>query len=74
MEIHQFEPLCLFHQRTGKNTQTRPSDSTHRELAPRPTYKLSKLFTNKINHIAVLPNAFNVKNTKELIQNLKDTP
>jgi hypothetical protein len=37
-------------------------------------YKLSKLFTNKIHRIAPLPNAFNVKNTKELIQNLKDTP
>jgi hypothetical protein len=39
-----------------------------------PPYKLSKLFTNKINHIAPLPNAFNVRNTKELIQNLKETP
>jgi hypothetical protein len=39
-----------------------------------PVYKLSKLFTNKIIHIASLPNAFNVKNTKELIQNFKVTP
>jgi hypothetical protein len=38
-----------------------------------PVYKLSKLFTNKINHIAPLPNAFNI-NSKELIQNLKETP
>jgi hypothetical protein len=27
-----------------------------------------------MNHIAPLPNAFNIKNTKELIQNFKDTP
>jgi hypothetical protein len=39
-----------------------------------PAYKLPKPFTNKINHAAPLPNAFNVKNTKELIQNFKDTP
>jgi hypothetical protein len=39
-----------------------------------PAYKLYKLFTNKINHIASLPNAFNIKNTNDLIQNLKDTP
>ena len=37
MEIRQFEPLGPFHQRTSKNTQTRPADSTHRELAPRPS-------------------------------------
>jgi len=36
-----------------------------------PAYKLSKLFTNKIYDIAPLPNAFNVKNTKKLIQNLR---
>jgi hypothetical protein len=39
-----------------------------------PTYKLSKLFTNKINHIIPLPNAFNTKNTTDLIRNLKKSP
>jgi hypothetical protein len=39
-----------------------------------PDYKLSKLFTNKIYNISPLPKAFNVKNTKKLIQNLKDNP
>jgi hypothetical protein len=39
-----------------------------------PAYKLSKLFTNKINYIMPLPNAFNVNNMTDLIQNLKDTP
>jgi len=39
-----------------------------------PAYKLSKYFTNKINYIAPLPNAFNIKSTNDLIQNLKDTP
>ena len=32
------------------------------------------VFTDKINHIAPLPNAVNIKNTQDLIQNLKDTP
>jgi hypothetical protein len=39
-----------------------------------PAYKLSRLFTQKINHLTPLPYAFNKKNTKDLIQNLKDTP
>jgi len=39
-----------------------------------PAYKLSRLFTDKIHHIAPLPNAFNIKNTQYLIQNLNDTP
>jgi len=37
-------------------------------------YKLSKLFTQKINIIGPLPNAFNIKNARDLIQNLQDTP
>jgi len=39
-----------------------------------PAYKLSKLFTEKIHRIAPLPNAFNIKNTQNLLQNLNDTP
>ena len=39
-----------------------------------PAYNLSKLFTNKINYVTPLPNAFSVSNTTDLIQNLKDTP
>ena len=39
-----------------------------------PAYNLSRLFTQKINNIATLPNTFNVKNTTELLQKLQDTP
>jgi hypothetical protein len=39
-----------------------------------PTYKLSQLLTIKIRHFASLPNAFNVKNSTELIRELKQTP
>jgi len=39
-----------------------------------PAYKLSKFFTEKIHCLTPLPNAFNIKNTQELIKNLKDTP
>jgi hypothetical protein len=39
-----------------------------------PAYKLSRLFTNKISHITPLPNALNIRNTTDLIRNLKDTP
>jgi exonuclease III len=39
-----------------------------------PPYKLAKLFTQKINQLTPLPYSFNVKNTKKLILNLKDTP
>jgi hypothetical protein len=39
-----------------------------------PAYKLSRLFTDKIHHTAPLPNAFNIKNTQHLIQELNSTP
>jgi len=39
-----------------------------------PAYQLSKLFTKTINHLSPLPHAFTIKNTQDLIQNLKDTP
>jgi len=38
-----------------------------------PAYFLSKLFTNKINHLSPLPYAFNIRNAHDLIQNLNDT-
>jgi len=36
-------------------------------------YRLSKLFTEKIHCLAPLPNAFNIKNTHDLLLNIKDT-
>jgi len=39
-----------------------------------PAYRLSKLFTDKIHRLAPLPNAFNIKNTHDLLRNIKDTP
>ena len=37
-------------------------------------YRLSKLFTEKFHRLTPLSNAFNIKNTQDLIQNLNDTP
>jgi len=39
-----------------------------------PAYLLSKLFTNKINHLSPLPCGFKIRNTHDLIQNLNDNP
>jgi sugar (pentulose or hexulose) kinase len=39
-----------------------------------PAYKLSKLFTQKINQFTPLPYSFYIKNTTELIHSLKQTP
>jgi hypothetical protein len=39
-----------------------------------PAYKLSKLFTLKIKQFTPLPYSFNIKNTTELIHELKQTP
>jgi hypothetical protein len=39
-----------------------------------PTYKLYKLFALKIKQLTLLPYSFNIKNTTELIQELKRTP
>jgi len=39
-----------------------------------PAYKLSKLFTQKINQFTPLPYSFNIKNTTELIHELQRTP
>ena len=37
-------------------------------------YELSRLFTDKNKHIVPLHNAFNIKNTQDLIRNLNETP
>ena len=39
-----------------------------------PAYKLSRLFTDKIGYLAPNPDAFNIRNTQELLQDLKNTP
>jgi hypothetical protein len=39
-----------------------------------PAYKHAKLFTQKVGHLASLPNAFNIEDSKDLIHKLKDTP
>ena len=39
-----------------------------------PAYKLSKLLADKIQHLSPLPYTFNIKNTLELIQELRQTP
>jgi hypothetical protein len=39
-----------------------------------PTYKLARLFTQKIRSIAPLPNTYTIGNTKELIKKLESTP
>jgi len=70
VEIHKYEPLSPLHQRTYKEQPIRPVVNWRNAHA----YQLSKLFTKKINHLSPLPNAFNVKNTHDLIRNLNDTP
>jgi hypothetical protein len=39
-----------------------------------PALKLAKIFTNKLNQLSPLPNAFNIKNTNNLLTNLANTP
>jgi len=39
-----------------------------------PVYKLAKLFTQRIGHLAALPYTYNIENSNDLIQKLKDTP
>ena len=38
-----------------------------------PAYRLSRLFTDKMNHTAPLPQAFKIKNTQDLLRILDDT-
>jgi len=39
-----------------------------------PAYKLPKLLTQNIQHLIPLPYSFNIKNTTQLIHELKQTP
>jgi hypothetical protein len=39
-----------------------------------PSYKLSKFLADKIQHLSPLPCTFNIKNTIELIKELRQTP
>jgi len=39
-----------------------------------PAYKLARLFTHKIRHLAPLPNTDNLENTTDLITKFKNTP
>jgi hypothetical protein len=39
-----------------------------------PVYKLAKLFTQRIGQLAPLPYTYNIENSKDLIQELKDAP
>jgi hypothetical protein len=43
-------------------------------MAQRPNLQTIQIVTQKINHLTPLTHAFNIKNTKDLIKNLKDTP
>jgi len=38
-----------------------------------PAYKLARLFTQKIKHLAPLPNRHNIDNTRDVIKKLNDT-
>jgi hypothetical protein len=39
-----------------------------------PTYRLSRLFTDKINHLSLSPNSLNLMNSQDLLKNLEATP
>ena len=39
-----------------------------------PAYKLAKLFIQKVGHLAPLPNAYNIANSKDLTHKLNHTP
>jgi hypothetical protein len=39
-----------------------------------PAYRLCRLFTDKTNHLAPLPHAFNIKNIQDLLKKLEETP
>jgi hypothetical protein len=48
----------------------RPAVNWHKA----PAYNLARLFNKKINQLTPLPHAFNIRNTQDLIHNLKETP
>jgi hypothetical protein len=39
-----------------------------------PAYKLSKLFTRKVNQLAPLPHSLNIKNAQDLLKDLENNP
>jgi hypothetical protein len=39
-----------------------------------PAYKLAKVFTQKVGQLTPLPNAFEIENSWDLIDKMKDTP
>jgi len=67
-------PFCPLHQRTYKDHKQEQLIQPVVNWHNAPAYQLSKLFTNKINHLSPLPHAFDIKNTQDLIQNLNDIP
>ena len=73
MEIHQHEPFCPSIK--GLIKIHKPDQPIRPIVNWRnaPAYKLSKLF-KKTRILAPLPNTFNIKNTQELLYNLKDNP
>jgi hypothetical protein len=71
VEVCKFEPISPHDKGAYTTSQTRP---THSPWWNAPAYKLSQLLTTKIKQFLSLPYAFNVKNTTELIQELKQTP
>jgi len=74
VEIHKYEPfhpLNLGLKKIYKQDQPIQPVVNWRNAA---AYLLSKLFTNKINHLSPLPYAFKIRNTHDLIQNLNGNP
>ena len=54
--------------------KTRPNNPTCSELDKCPRVQIFQTIQEKIHRLTSLPNAFNIKNTQDLIQNLNDTP
>jgi hypothetical protein len=72
MEI-QHENLSPFHEGPNKN---KPDQHIHSVVnwGNAPAYKLSKLFTKKVNQLVPLPHSFNTKNTQDLLNDRENTP
>jgi hypothetical protein len=73
VEVCKSKSISPHHKRLDKTAQTRPIRPIV-NWRNAPAYKLSQLLTTKIKQFASLPYAFNVKNSTELIQELKQTP
>jgi hypothetical protein len=74
MEIHQYEPFNPSIK--GLIKIHKPDQPIRPEVNWRnaPAYKLSKLFTKKVNQLALLPHSFNIKNTQDLLKDPESTP